>query len=223
MNKFLGLESKFYKIGTWFGDMAVLLILWMLCSLPIITFGASTTAVFYVTTRQISNREGYISSDFFKSFGRNFIQATIATLILLGMLYIEYINIMNMQRGSLLFPLQFVLLFEIIGTYVFLFPLLARFDMKLPALFKMAFMLANRHLLTTFSCILLMGVGLLLIYVVEAPIYMFPLFFMVLMGVYAPLTSFMFMNIFRKYQPDLDKDENDDESFTVKDDDNETE
>ena len=65
MEKWLGLDSKFYKWGTLLADLIILTVLWLICSLPIITMGAATTALYYVTTRQLSNREGYVSRDFF--------------------------------------------------------------------------------------------------------------------------------------------------------------
>ncbi|MBQ7264478.1 MAG: YesL family protein [Firmicutes bacterium] len=207
MNNFLGLESKFYKVGTWLGDMAVLMLLWFLCSVPVFTLGASTTAVYYVTTRQISGREGYMSKDFFKSFLTNFLQATIATVIMLVLLVITYINISATPRNSVFFPLQFLILYEILATFLFLFPLLSRFDMKMIKLLQMSFTMANRHMLTSVSAVLLFCIGIFLIYIVEAPIYIYPIFLMIFMAVYTPITSLMYMNIFRKYQPDIDKDE----------------
>ena len=68
MEKWFGLDSKFYKFGTLIGDLIILTLLWTICCLPIVTIGASTTALYYVTTRQLSDREGYVSKGFFQEF-----------------------------------------------------------------------------------------------------------------------------------------------------------
>lgn len=55
-------------------------ILWLVCSLPIITIGASTTALIY-SCMKLHKEEGYATKNFFKSFKENFKQSTIIWLI----------------------------------------------------------------------------------------------------------------------------------------------
>ncbi|MBQ6230587.1 MAG: DUF624 domain-containing protein [Eubacterium sp.] len=57
-------------------------ILWLVCSLPIFTIGASTTALIY-SCMKLKKDEGYPTENFFKSFKENFRQGT-----LLGIIYI---------------------------------------------------------------------------------------------------------------------------------------
>ena len=45
-------------------------ILWFVFSIPIITVGASTTALFYVSLKMARNEEGNITSQFFQAFKR---------------------------------------------------------------------------------------------------------------------------------------------------------
>jgi uncharacterized membrane protein YesL len=217
MDKWLGLDSKFYKWGTFVADMLILMILWAVCSLPVITIGASTTAVYYVTTRMLSNREGYIAKDFFKSFFSNFIKATLVTVLIGVMLVVEYINIMAMDKSSLLFPVQFFIVFEIVAFALFVFPLLSRFNMKFFELLRNAFFMANRHLLTSISCIIMIGAVVFLLNVLTAPFYVYPIVLMLAFAIYATVTSMMFMNIFRKYVPEMDVDDNDPDYFNIDD------
>ena len=60
-------------------------ILWFICCIPIVTAGASTTALFYVTLKMVRNEEGNITKAFFSSFKSNFKQSTIIWLILLAL------------------------------------------------------------------------------------------------------------------------------------------
>ena len=58
-------------------------ILWFICCIPVVTIGASTTALFYVTLKMSKNEEGNLTKAFFHSFRENLKQATIIWLILL--------------------------------------------------------------------------------------------------------------------------------------------
>ena len=58
-------------------DMMCLNVLWLVCSLPIFTIGASTTAMYTVMLKVVKNEEGYIVKGFFKAFKENFKKSTI--------------------------------------------------------------------------------------------------------------------------------------------------
>ena len=64
-------------------DLLVLNLLFILCSIPIFTIGASITALYYCFFKMKDQEEGYLAKRFFKSFKENFKQATIRWLLLL--------------------------------------------------------------------------------------------------------------------------------------------
>ena len=64
-------------------DLVALHVLWLLCSLPIVTIGASTTALYYASMRRIRTDESHVHQNFFRSFRQNFRQSTILWLIML--------------------------------------------------------------------------------------------------------------------------------------------
>ena len=131
-------------------------ILWFICCIPVVTAGASTTALFYVTLKMARNEEGNITKDFFHSFKSNFRQSTIVWLILLG------IGIILGIDGYVLYHLRFENVFWTIITAVFIvaviayaivllyiFPLMARFENSIPAMFKNSIITGMRFLLCT--------------------------------------------------------------------------
>ncbi len=214
MSNWFDIDSKFYKFCSYIGDFIILMVLWAVFSIPVITVGASTTAAYYVATRQLSSREGYIWKDFLKSFKSNFIQSTLSTVIFSLIGTVIYFNLEFLEKSSIFFPVQFVLLYELTITVIYTFPLLSRFDFKLPKLLKTAFLMANKHLLTTLSCVALFAAGIALIsnsLDILSLSYTFPIFFVVLFctGLYLFISSLMFMRLFRKYVPDMDKDPDD--------------
>lgn len=77
-------EDSFLMRGlSRFTDLVILNILWVLCSLPVVTIGAAATAVYDVLMRQAEGREPAVVKAFFRSFRVNFRQSTALWLILL--------------------------------------------------------------------------------------------------------------------------------------------
>lgn len=205
MRDFFGSNGPFVKYGTILADLVILTVIWSICSIPVITIGTSTAALYYVTTRQISNREGYVSSDFFKSFKSNLFQGIISTIIIVVFLAIIYISRKSLFtiEGNLRFylsGLQLVIAIEILITALYLYPLMSRFEMPLFELFKTALFMANKHLFTTITCLFLFVALVALSFLIN------PIFLIVGTGMYSYITSHMFMRIFRKYCPDIDVD-----------------
>ena len=44
-------------------DIMALGFLWILCSLPVITIGASTTALYYAMVKSVKNNDGYVTKE----------------------------------------------------------------------------------------------------------------------------------------------------------------
>jgi uncharacterized membrane protein YesL len=203
MREFFSLEGPFYKYGGLLADVMILSLMWIFFSIPLFTVGASTTAVFYVTTRRIAEREGYITRDFWQAFKTNFKKATLVWLLMVVVVLVLIMNIMNIgivgRMAVFMLPFQFLFLIEIAFMTVYIFPLMARFDMKFLQLIKSAFYMANRHLLTSISCVVLFTAILM-------AVYMYPIAFFIAIGLYAWLSSYMIMRVFKKYRPEMDRD-----------------
>ena len=131
-------------------------ILWFVCCIPIVTIGASTTALFYVTLKMSKNEEGNITESFFRSFKANLKQGTKIWMVLL------FLGIILGIDGYVLYHMRFEIIFWTLCTAVFcvaaaayaivlmyIFPLLARFDNTTGAMFKNALFMGIRFLLCT--------------------------------------------------------------------------
>ena len=82
--RFFSYESRFSQLLMKLSCSCLLNILWFICSLPIFTIGASTTALYYACLKVIRDEESHAWELFFRSFKENFKQATQLWLILLG-------------------------------------------------------------------------------------------------------------------------------------------
>ncbi len=131
-------------------DMVVLGGLWLLCSLPVVTMGASTAALYYVTLKLAKDQEGYVVSDFFHAFRANLKQGIAAGLILglAGAVLAGDFYLINQMKGSLgilLFWVFAVLTMVFLVILIHIFPLMARCDTDLKHLAAMAFVIGIKN------------------------------------------------------------------------------
>ena len=50
--------------------------LWFICSIPLVTLGAATAALYEVLLKAVKNQEGYLFKSFLRAFQNNFKQGT---------------------------------------------------------------------------------------------------------------------------------------------------
>lgn len=85
MGNLFNINSVLYRILAKIGNLVILNLLFLICSLPVVTIGASSTALYTVTLKMAKDRENYIVKDFLYAFKKNFRQSTIIwVLISLG-------------------------------------------------------------------------------------------------------------------------------------------
>ena len=138
------------------GDLALVNILFVFCSLPIVTLGASATALYTVTFQMVRGEDRRIAKTFFTSFSRNFWQATLLTLVFVAIGAGFYVDLRVMQANPGAFPFVLrvgaglVALFAAI-TLPYSFALQARFENRVFHTLKNAFLLAVTHPLTSLA------------------------------------------------------------------------
>lgn len=165
---FFSYEGPFFNTLNRLSDLVILNILWFVCSLPIITIGASTTALYYVTLKIVNQEDAYVAKNFFKSFRQNFIQSTIIWLIMLvfGIFIVgDFFLLPNMVNiNSQIYTAMFSILCFVTLVYfmilVYLFPLQAKLENKIRHTFKNALLLSFRHLPTTILLIAILAASL---------------------------------------------------------------
>ena len=135
---------------------AYLNILWLLCSLPIVTIGASTTALFYVTLKMAEDRDDGLTGMFFRAFRQNFKPATKLWLLLLGVgafLAVDGYVVWHIWSTSVFWTLVAALLIAAALVYavvlLYAFPLLARFENTTFGILKTALLVGIRYLVCT--------------------------------------------------------------------------
>ena len=180
MNNLFNLDGPVLQFVNKIVYSVYLNILWFICCIPVITIGASTTALFYVTLKISKNEEGSITKAFFHSFKENLRQGTVIWLILLAFGIILGID------GYVLYHMRFENVFWTLCTAVFcvaaaayaiilmyIFPLLARFDNTIVAMFKNALFIGVRFLFCTALMAVIYFVMLLIVVRIFTPAVIF--------------------------------------------------
>ena len=175
--KFFSYESKFTQLLLKLCWSCYLNLLWFLCSLPIVTVGASTTALYYASLKLVREEDSSLTRQFFRSFRENFRQATVLWLILLGVGlflgadgYILY-HLRLSAAGPLAVMWTLILAVVIAASVVYVivllyvFPLLASVSNTNRAMLKNAFLIGTHYLLAT---ILVFAVHFAMFFVVVA-------------------------------------------------------
>lgn len=194
-------------------DCIILSLLWILCSLPLATIGASTTALFTMTLRMVRDEEGKMSAGFFKAFKENFKNATLIHLFLILLavmlgVYWKAVGFLPDERMQAFFHgafLLFVLLWLMLA--LFAYPVQARFENTVGNILKNAWLMAVGNL----------HVFLLALIITGLPVWTFllstglfartlPAWILLGPGLVAWLDSFLFHHCFKRYIPDEEEE-----------------
>lgn len=131
--KILDIDGPLIQFLSKMADLMWLNILTMICCIPIVTAGASLTALNYMALKIVRNEECYITRGFFKAFKENFKQSTVIWLIFLfvaGVLAVDY-RIMTTAEVEINGAVRMlILVFGMLTlfTFMFVFPVQAKFS-----------------------------------------------------------------------------------------------
>lgn len=142
--KIFNLDSPFMQTMNKVADLMWVNILTFICCFPIVTVGASMTALHYMALKIARDEECYITKEYFKSFKQNFKQATIIWLIQLAIVLLLVGDFYIMEKSGLEFSskMQILLLMVaiiVLFTSMFIYPVLAKFDNTILQTIKNAF------------------------------------------------------------------------------------
>ncbi len=188
-------------------DVIILNLLFIVCSLPIITIGASWTAVYYVTVKMVKNEESYIWKDFLKSFRLNFKQATTIWLLNLLVILVLAGDVYIMMTGAVdgipkvAYLATVVVCVVVIAEMVFVYPMLSHFSNTTINTLKNSLLLAIANLPYTVAFVVITAAPFALIISTSWGIKAAPL--LLLLGVSGPayLCSMIWKIIFDKLDP----------------------
>lgn len=191
-------DNLFFTILGKIMEVMYVSILWILFSIPIVTIGASSTALYYTVHKVVFNNESYIFRTFTNSFKSNFKESTIKWVISVILMTFLSVDIMLVRSfaesgntiAALIYPLLLISVFVVMCNFS-IFSYSARFEDSIKAsIYKSAVLVATNLGWMIFLLIIL----LMALYIIR-----FLVFFTILLpGAYCCLVHYVFEYIYRK-------------------------
>lgn len=202
--KRLNIENPFFEFMDDFADLVLLNIVWLLTSIPILTFGASSTALCRIMLRKARGTCNSPVKEYFAAFREDFGKSTkvgigffvSGIILIIDLMYVgQSWNVWGIAIGVLCF------IWFLLVSYTF--PVMAQFDNTIRNTLKNAFFMAVRHFPYTIGILILIFI----------PVFCFlaggaiatvtmPFYFVIGISLTVRINTAMYQNIFRRYMPE---------------------
>ena len=213
--KFLAYDSPFSQVLLKLCYGCYLNLIWFICCIPVVTIGASTTALYYVSLKIARGEDHALTRMFFRSFRENFRQSTVLWLILLaaglflaGDGYLVYrLRASSTGAAAVLWTLILALVIAAALAYtivlLFVFPLVASVSNTNWAMLKNSFFIGTHYL---FCTILVFAVHFAMFFAVVS---IFTPLILLGEGLCALVSAYLMSNVLRacSYDPDTEEDD----------------
>ena len=178
---FFNYDNDIWRFIGRLADIMVLNLLWIVFSLPLFSFGISTTALYYCTLKIVKDEDDGNIRMFLRSFKRNWKEGLVLWLILL--------------------PLLLILLLDHRFVFLYVWPLLSRYANSWQKTLILALLMSIRHLPYTLGMLAIDILGVLgVLFLLKIfPIFV-PVFFILGFPLLAWINSVFFRRIFAKYE-----------------------
>lgn len=203
MNKVFDYDGSLMTAINRFASLMWLGILTMVFCIPVVTAGASITAMYYTVFRMRDRDKGYVFENFWHGFRENFLRATAFWLLILAGFCVLYGDFVILTKSVYTFPMLYRVLtglvaFIFVMTTAFVFPLQARFENTWKQVWKNSFLMALFHLPKTVLIVFLHVVPYLILYIYPVS---YPAVLVLGLSVPAYFNAALFLRIFETYAP----------------------
>lgn len=179
-------------------DHMFLGLLWVLVSVPVITFGAATTAMLYTAEVAISKDEGRILQTFWKSFRKDFRQATLLWLlevVILAVVLFDVRLLLMVELPGYLRVLLTIAIIFVLGWLQLWFGYLSKFEDNSKVLLSNTLRMTVGNFLKVFLLSALAAAALAGAYI----LILMPPLLVLIPGTYQILARKLFQSIFSRY------------------------
>ena len=200
--RFFDPEGLVWKPLGSLGEIVMLSLLWGVCSIPLVTIGPATAALYDTTVHCVRRHESDPFSRFFRTFKAELKVGALSTLLWAALLALPVVLYQFAARalgdssaGRALAIGYLLVLFFLLAVLVWVFPTLSRFTFGVAALSRTALRLAFGNILRSAAMAVITALGAALCYLFTSPLIFIP-------GLVALLWSFLIEPVFRRYAAD---------------------
>ena len=176
---FFDSDRLIWKILSRFMDCVYLSTLWLVCSIPIITIGAATTALHNTAVHYFARHDDTILNRFFKTFKEELkrsILIWIVILIALALCAILWLYVISQGDSELVFISMisaFACSFVSLAAFCWAFPVLANYNMTGFAVLRAAVKISFNKIVYSFVMVII-----LIAVIAASVIFLFPVIFL---------------------------------------------
>ncbi len=198
-------DGKIYRFLVKFWNVVWISVLWIVCSLPVFTIGAASTATYYSMVKSVRNNEDRATRDFFKSFKQNFVQATVMTVvyIIVGAAFAFATWFYYHRSGEFNLALRwffYILILVYLCTITHAFSWLSRFTMTTFHALTYPIAITLMHLGYSVGLIVFWAAAVIVLYWTYNT-FMFAPLLLLMPGIKCLLDTFLIEPILKKYEP----------------------
>ncbi len=166
--KLFSVDGGLYKFMTSLFTIFKVNMLWLLCSLPIVTMGAATIAAYDITLKMVDDEEGYVARQFFTAFKANLKKGIPMGIIHLICMYITWLDfsLFGQLKDNPVMLLIMGILAVVVFTLAFLYayPLQARYENTIFRTLENSFNISIRYIGRTAFLIIIVLIELIIIF-----------------------------------------------------------
>lgn len=187
------------------GDIILANLLFLLCSIPLVTIGPSLTALYHCMLRIVKGNDNGTIKTFFRAFRQNFVQSLTAWLAIVAVGFILFLDtrflVQNAsEAGKIFYYLSGLVLALLVIIALYIFPVIAAFSNTLKNLVKNSVIFAFMHIPST---LLIAVISILPMYMTYQDLTLLPLYaccwFFFGFALTCYINSFLFYRIFKPY------------------------
>lgn len=197
--RFFDPEGLVWKPLGFIGDLVMLSLLWFLCSVPLVTLGAATAALYDTAVHVMRRGETAIFARFFGTLRRELKEGILLTLLWAGIALGQWLILYGLTRlipaaqGTAVSLIEMLLIFLFLAAASWVFPTLSRFTMGVGALSSVCLRLAPGNALRSAALALLNA-----LLIAACLRFILPLMFAPALVAY--LSSFLIEPVFERYE-----------------------
>lgn len=208
MNRLFNLENPFMQFLFRVSDLIILNLIFMLSCIPIVTIGASISALHSVCLKIVRGQESYMWQGFWKAFRQNFKQGTVLWIISIVIFFVIHMDFTILNAGDHpLFGYVKVALGSVTAVlfsmFIYVFPIISHFKCTIRQAIKNSLFMTIGHL--PFSILLVVMYGLIF-FLATLNVKMLALVIAVAticgFSVVTLTACIIFDRIFKKYEPE---------------------
>lgn len=168
MGKIFSLDNPFFQFMEHVADFFVLNVLTIICSIPLVTAGAALTAHHKVMQNLVMGSEQPVVKSFFRAFAGNFKQATVVWLLAAAVIALLAIDVWLIYLyldgiAMMLYVILAVIAVVILGTVIYAFAMIARYENTLKEHLRNSFVLAVGQLPKTVLMVAICAIAPILV------------------------------------------------------------